>query len=235
VPTLVEGLLARYGALPAASGATSAAAARPGIVHRLDKDTTGVLVCALTAQAHAALARQFHDKVDVRREYVALLDGVPPRATITHESYLMRDPKNRLRFASVPKALHEAQAGTRGPKRRYAKSVFTVRDVYGHRLALASVRLYTGRTHQIRVHARDLGCPVVGDLVYGRAPSLPTTFSAAARAVVAAVERQLLHARLLGVKHPITGQELQFTAEYPDDFARVLATLKPFATGPISC
>jgi 23S rRNA pseudouridine1911/1915/1917 synthase len=228
-PTLVQGLLHHCGALGHGRAPDPTAWARPGIVHRLDKDTSGVMVCAKTDRAHAALARQFHDKTALEREYVALLDGLLGEALVVRESYLYRDPANRLRFAS-------SAPPPPGVKARYAKSLFRREHEYGHRLTLAAVRLYTGRTHQIRVHARDLHCPVIGDALYGRPTQLPASFPAAVQAAVRRVPRQLLHARRLGFAHPTSGARLTFEAEIPNDFSEVIAVLAPFKNaggGPI--
>jgi 23S rRNA pseudouridine1911/1915/1917 synthase len=234
-PTLVEGLLHHCGTLGSPPAGSPLAVARPGIVHRLDKDTSGVIVCAKTDQAHAGLARQFHDKTN-RREYVALLDGVLKPARREHVSYLHRDPGVRVRFASTGVEAYEAlrrersEAALRGYRR--AQSLFQTEAVYGGRLTLARVVLKTGRTHQIRVHAKDLGAPVWGDAVYGKTSQLPAAFDATLRARLAAVSRQLLHAALLGFTHPVSGRSLVFEASYPPDFEAVLAALAPYRQTP---
>lgn len=234
--TLVQALIAHVGKMPAAATRDPMAALRPGVVHRLDKDTTGAMVLAKTDLALAHLAKQFHDKTDIMREYVALLDGVMPRDEIIHESYLFRDPRSRLRFASMTVAemeqLIEDHGGRKPTRYRLARSAFKRATVFGGRLTLARVRLFTGRTHQIRVHAKDLGLPVVGDLVYHRPTELPQTFPEAVRLQVASTRRQMLHARLLGFRHPTTGETMRFEAPYPADFAVLLQALRPFAESP---
>ncbi len=232
-PTLVQGLLAHCGAMSVAEGGDvpEQYAGRPGIVHRLDKDTSGVMVCAKTAEAHRILAKQFQDKTNFR-EYIVLLDGVMPRQEVDHESYLFRDPQSRVRFSgmSVPEYRRLVKSGhVPGGKVRYARSVFTRVAVYGERLTLARVRLYTGRTHQIRVHAKELGWPVVGDVVYHRPVQLPSTFPPTIRQALAAVPRQMLHARALGFIHPADGRKLLFEAPYPPDFQAIVELLKPYA------
>lgn len=222
-PTLVQGLL--HHVVRAGAKLSDGGPLRPGIVHRLDKDTSGVVVVAKTDAAHAALARQFHDKTN-HRVYVTLLDGVLPRGDIEIESYLFRDPNNRLKFASLPLADYENRQMTRG---RYARSRFKRECIYGHRLTLARVILATGRTHQIRVHARELGLPIVGDPVYNRPTQLPASFAASARMAVASVSRQMLHAELLGFQHPVSGEDMQFNSPYPKDFLDLLAILEPYA------
>jgi 23S rRNA pseudouridine1911/1915/1917 synthase len=227
-PTLVQGLLAHV----AGGGAqlSSGAPLRPGIVHRLDKDTTGVVVVAKSDAAHASLAKQFHDKTNLRA-YAALLDGSMGASEIVHESYLYRDPRDRLRFASMPVDEYRARGLTAG---RYARSRFLREKIYGHRLTLARVVLSTGRTHQIRVHAADLRLPIVGDPVYNRPTQLPKSFDPAARAAALGATRQMLHAQLLGFMHPATGAQLQFTAPYPEDFRHLLELLDPYAQTPNS-
>ncbi len=224
--TLAEGLLyylQNNGPLPGTGD-------RPGIVHRLDKDTSGVIVCAKTSRAHAGLAKQFQEKTN-HRSYVALVDGVLPAGECDVESYLYRDPINRLRFASMPSDLvAERFAGAEPPAGwRWAKSHFQVESIYNERLSRVRVTLHTGRTHQIRVHAAVLGAPIVGDLVYHQRTQLPHTFPAPTRALIAGIERQMLHAETLGFEHPLTGQPLRFQAPLPADFAAVLAALQPFA------
>jgi RluA family pseudouridine synthase len=189
-------------------------------VHRLDKDTTGVMVCAKTEAALTALAEQFRDKTKIAREYVAILDGALPAGDVFVESYLYRDPGSRVRFASMSGEEHarRAAAGTL-PRARYAKSVFRADEVLagcGARATLARVRLFTGRTHQIRVHARELKAPVLGDATYGRADG------------VSGAARQMLHARLLAFAHPASGERLRFEAPYPADFATVLEKRRGF-------
>lgn len=225
-PTLVQGLL--HYVQSKGSALSSASPLRPGIVHRLDKDTTGAVVIAKTDAVHAALAKQFHDKTN-KRVYYALLDGVMNRVEVQHESYLFRDPRDRLRFASLPLAEYRARGMEIG---RYARSLFKCERIYGHRLTLARVVLATGRTHQIRVHALDLGLPIVGDAVYNHPTQLPNSFAAAVRGEVLMARRQMLHAAELGFTHPITGQFLQFSAPYPNDFRKLLEMLEPYAQMP---
>lgn len=238
-PTLVAGLLHHCGHLGAparfrAPGAVEDPTAwtRPGIVHRLDRDTSGVLVCAKTDRAHAHLTRQFHDKVRLQREYLALLDGTLAAEAVTHTSWLYRDPVNRLKFSSLSCADYSARLAA-APRRdggplpgmRWARSHFYRQAVFGQRLTLARVRLDTGRTHQIRLHALDLRAPVVGDPLYHRPTQLPLGFSLEVRRQLAAVRRQLLHARLLVFEHPNTGEVMRFETPPPEDFAAILRLL----------
>jgi 23S rRNA pseudouridine1911/1915/1917 synthase len=204
-PTLVQGLLYHVGPSglghPQSGYEDPLASLRPGIVHRLDKDTSGVMVCAKSDRAHADLAKQFQDKKTLRREYGALLDGRLSQDDMVFESWLKRDPVTRVTFASSKSPL---------PGARYAKSHFRVEEVFLGRLSLVKVRLFTGRTHQIRVHAKDLGAPIIGDLVYHRPTVLPAQWPSSVRQAVTAISRQLLHARLLSFRHPLTQGEMAF-------------------------
>jgi 23S rRNA pseudouridine1911/1915/1917 synthase len=225
-PTLVQGLLHHCQQLSSGDGID---AMRPGIVHRLDKDTTGVMVCAKTDRAHAALAKQFQDKESLVREYQALLDGMMGQDEIVYSSYIHRDPVNRLRMASMTEAQYSLLPERKRPARlRLAKSRFSRDAVFGQRLTLARVRLYTGRTHQIRVHAKALGLAVVGDPLYNRPLQLPLVFSPEIRSQVSNISRQMLHAQRLDLKHPVSGTQLSFRADIPADFLGLLEALAPF-------
>jgi 23S rRNA pseudouridine1911/1915/1917 synthase len=164
---------------------------RPGIVHRLDKDTSGVLVVAKTAAAHAALVAQFAAHT-VGKEYLALVWGVPRRAAGTIEQPIGRHPVHRQKMGVVARG--------RAARTRYETLAA------GPLAALLRLHLDTGRTHQIRVHLAHLGHPVVGDTVYGRAR----------RGLV--FSRQMLHAHALRLAHPRDGRPLAFTAPVPADF-----------------
>ncbi|MES2744430.1 MAG: RluA family pseudouridine synthase [Bdellovibrionota bacterium] len=202
---------------------------RPGIVHRLDKETTGVMVLAKTTDALRHLAAQFKDKSNFR-EYVTLLDGVLPSDEMMIESYLYRDPRHRLRFASMTPEEYQIEVlnGRDMQGYRYAKSFFNKRKVYGNRLTLATVRLSTGRTHQIRVHARTLKCAVVGDNLYAPTLRLPQGFAPDIRTILESADRQLLHARRLGIIHPVDGRRLAFEAPLPSTFRSVLELLEKY-------
>lgn len=223
-PTLVSGILAHCHQLSSIGQEMQ----RPGIVHRLDKDTSGLLVVAKTDQAHLGLAEQFKAKSNVR-EYVALLNGNLALPKTVVESYLTRDPEHRTRFKSLP--VNEANTARHKVDRglRWSKSEFFRECVYGERLTFARVKLYTGRTHQIRVHAQKLGAPVVGDPVYGQVQNLPKSFSPEVSFAIAAIKRQLLHAERLGFSHPVMQKYLEFSVDPPDDFAQILKLLSPYA------
>ncbi len=224
-PTLVEGVLAWLGR----AGAEGSENIRPGVVHRLDKDTTGLMVYAKSEYAHFHLAKQFAAK-QIPREYLALLDGYLALPRLEYESYLFRDPSHRQRFASLSldAFVRRFPGGGQHPGFRWAKSVFERQQSFGERISLAKISLYTGRTHQIRVHAKALQCPVLGDQVYNQAHEFPQSFSVPIRRAVAGLKRQMLHAFKLGFIHPLSGQEMHFSAPPPRDFQDLVDLLAPF-------
>jgi 23S rRNA pseudouridine1911/1915/1917 synthase len=174
---------------------------RPGIVHRLDKDTSGLIVVAKNDAAHRELQRQFKAR-EIEKVYLALLDGCPPTDTGRVEAAIGRDPRDRKRMAVVA----ERQG-------RLAVTEYKVLEKFPAH-ALVEARLLTGRTHQIRLHFAYLKCPIVGDTVYGRrTPSLP-------------VARQCLHAARLTLRLPGSGEAKTFTAPLPDDLSRALKSLR---------
>jgi 23S rRNA pseudouridine1911/1915/1917 synthase len=208
---------------------------RPGIVHRLDKDTTGVMVVAKSDVAHAHLSKQFHDKTNFR-QYVALMNGAFPEGDWVRDSYLHRDPRERTRFASMDVNVYEHKKQREGmddlPGYRFARTVFKREALYGNVLSLVSLKLFTGRTHQIRLHASDLGCPILGDQTYGKSPVClgRSIFNPDLEGMIASIERQMLHAWVLGFTHPVSGKWLQFEAPLPSDFAKLLQRLEPYKT-----
>lgn len=185
---------------------------RPGIVHRLDKDTSGLMAVAKTDAAHAGLSALFADHGrtgSLVRDYLAFVWGVPERRHGTIDAELGRDPNNRLKVGVVP-------AG----KGRAAVTHWDRERQFGDAAALIRCRLETGRTHQIRVHLTAMGHPLIGDAVYGtgfrtKVARLPP----ASRAAALELERQALHAATLGFDHPITGAPLRFDAPLPQDLA----------------
>jgi 23S rRNA pseudouridine1911/1915/1917 synthase len=182
---------------------------RPGIVHRLDRDTSGVIAVAKTESAHAALAVQFHDRT-VFKQYAALVHGVVEGDSGRIEEPLGRNPRNRILMAVV-----------RGG--RPALSLWRVRQRF-QRFTLLDVEIKTGRTHQIRVHLAWLKHPVVGDEIYNSGRD-KTTPNRTERAAVAALGRQFLHAERLGFAHPHTGEALRFHAPLPTDLVQLLGKL----------
>ena len=208
--TLVNALLAHCGPSLAGIGGVE----RPGIVHRLDKDTSGLLVVAKTEAAIVGLQRQFADH-SAARTYSAVVWGVPNPLEGTIEGPIGRHPVDRQRMAIVRRGGREAVT-------RYR----TVRRV-GSRAALLECRLATGRTHQIRVHLSSRGHPLVGDPVYGRSRGARQAGNdPAARAALDGFSRQALHAATLGFSHPITGMWLEFESPMPQDMGALLGRLE---------
>jgi 23S rRNA pseudouridine1911/1915/1917 synthase len=218
--TLVNALIAHCGASLSGIGGVR----RPGIVHRLDKDTSGLLVVAKNDAAHQGLSAQFADHGrtgPLKREYRALAWGVPREAKGTVEAALGRSPHNREKMAVV--------TADRG---RHAVTHYAVLEALraGGEAPLASLlacRLETGRTHQIRVHLAHLGHPLLGDATYGagfrtKAARLPE----AAREALADLGRQALHAAVLGFSHPRTGENLRFESPLPAALAHLLQALR---------
>jgi 23S rRNA pseudouridine1911/1915/1917 synthase len=188
---------------------------RPGIVHRLDKGTSGLMVVAKNDAAHRALATQFAGRT-VEKEYLALVLGTPRLKEGTVDAAIGRDPHHRQRMS------------VRAPRGREARSAWRVVETF-EGAALLRVRIHTGRTHQIRVHLSSLGHPVAGDATYG-GKRTPSSRSAAARAALTGLTRPALHAARLSFVHPRTGQRLAFESPLPPDLAAVLERLRA-ATG----
>jgi 23S rRNA pseudouridine1911/1915/1917 synthase len=185
---------------------------RPGIVHRLDKDTTGVIVVARTDAAHRELARQFHDR-EVKKTYLALTHGVPRKAKGVIDAPLGRHPKDRKRQAVV-------EGG------RAAQTAYTTREAWA-RHAFVELRPKTGRTHQIRVHLKSLGTPILADATYGRSAAFTTRDAGIQEAPTRALlERHALHAASLSFNHPTSGERLTFEAPLPADMQATLAALR---------
>jgi 23S rRNA pseudouridine1911/1915/1917 synthase len=185
------------------------AGTRPGIVHRLDKDTSGLMVVAKTESTHEALADQFRER-QVFKSYVALVHGVVSSNSGRIDQPIARDPKNRTRMAVV--------AGG-----RQSFSIYKVRQRF-NAFTLLDVELKTGRTHQIRVHLAWLKHPVVGDEIYGGGRD-NTVRDASLRAQIRKLGRQFLHAEQLGFTHPKTGEAMRFTSELPLELSSLLSAL----------
>jgi 23S rRNA pseudouridine1911/1915/1917 synthase len=183
---------------------------RPGLVHRIDKDTSGLLVVAKTEHAMAHLAQQFFDKTS-ERSYLALVWGEPTDDKGTVEGHLGRDPKNRLLMTVFPEADQGKEAVTH----------YEVVERFGY-VTLLKCRLETGRTHQIRAHMKYIGHPLFNDVRYGGNKILKgTTFTKYKQFVencFKILPRQALHAQSLGFVHPKTGEKLQFQSQLPEDF-----------------
>ncbi len=195
---------------------------RPGIVHRLDKDTSGLMVVAKTDQAHKGLADQFaaHGKDGkLERAYKALVWSAPTRTRGHVDAPLGRKPNNRLKQAILKHGGKEAVT-------HYEVLQNFLSDENGPVLCLLKCTLETGRTHQIRVHMAHIGCPVIGDDTYGsgfktRIHKLPEK----AQSRVKALKRQALHAYLIGFEHPVTGKTMRFESDLPSDFSAVIDSL----------
>ncbi len=222
--TLVNALLAHCGESLSGIGGV----ARPGIVHRIDKDTTGLVVVAKHDAAHAGLAQLFA-KHDLERVYYAVTRGAPSERSARIENRLVRSQDDRRKYVVA-----------RDPNTNAGKVAITqywTVETYGQQAdapagrpaaALIECRLYTGRTHQIRAHLAHAGAPLIGDPLYGRQRAFKADGprAAEAEAAVRAFPRQALHAAVLGFKHPISGAELRFTSALPADMAGLLAVLR---------
>jgi len=195
--TLVDALLAA--GMPLARGDERE---RPGIVHRLDRGTSGLLVVAKSVEAQIGLAAVFRAH-EAHREYVAIVDGVPDPPSATIDAPIARDPNQRTRFAVSPTG-------------RPAVTLYDVTDA-GDRAAVLDVRLQTGRTHQVRVHLAAVGHPVSGDSAYG---------ASAALAAALGLDRPALHARRLGFTHPVTGERVDVAEPLPADLAAAVERLR---------
>jgi 23S rRNA pseudouridine1911/1915/1917 synthase len=202
--TLVNALLYRMGPLEAGDPS------RPGIVHRLDKLTSGVMLIAKNNLAHRQLAQQFKSR-EVKKEYVALVYGCPSPPSGTINIPLGRDPKNRKKMSP------------RAHRKRTAVTHYILEEDYGI-VSLLGIRIETGRTHQIRVHLSQKGHPIVGDSLYGanRIRSLPAGLYVAAKEL----QRLFLHSRRLQFRHPRSGELLSFQAPLAEELQRFLAAVR---------
>ncbi len=213
--TLVNALIAHCGDSLSGIGGVK----RPGIVHRLDKDTSGLLVVAKTDRAHKGLSEQFaahgHDG-RLERSYLALVWGVPEKRKGTINVSLARSSANRTKIAPSQSAA--------------ARSAITHYEVLQSFAVVSLIRctLETGRTHQIRVHMAHIGHPVMGDQTYGSGfKSAVTKLPEPAREALKTLNRQALHATTLGFEHPATGRNIRLESALPFDIERLLAALTP--------
>ena len=192
--TLVNALLAHCGALSCVGGVT-----RPGIVHRLDKDTSGIIIAAKTDRAHQSLSAQLKDRT-LSRTYVAVVRGKPKSTEGIIETSIGRHPVHRKKMAVLKKGGRVAVSSYRVAQELEGASV-------------VEVSLRTGRTHQVRVHMKHIGCPIAGDTVYGRGGGgFP-------------IKRQALHAWRLAFTHPATGRRMELAAPLADDMAGLIRAL----------
>lgn len=213
--TLINGLLYHFGQLPKNSNN------RPGLVHRIDKDTSGLLVVAKTEHAMAHLAQQFHDKTS-QRQYLALVWGDVDGEKGTIDGHLGRDPKNRLLMTVFPEADHGKHAVTH----------YEVVERFGY-VTLVRCMLETGRTHQIRAHMKHKGHTLFSDARYGGDKILKgTTFTKYKQFVdncFKQLPRQALHAQTLGFTHPETKKNMSFECPLPQDFEGALTKWRNYA------
>jgi len=211
--TLVNALLHRFGTLSEVGGQM-----RPGIVHRLDRATSGLMVVAKNDESHRRLARQFSSR-EVHKTYVALVHGWLKQERGTIRSAISRDAQRRIRMT------------TRGSGGREAITHYVVKKklntVYG-KFALLELKIETGRTHQIRVHLSSINHPVVGDTLYGAARELKSESGkvrAAGQARTVTLDRNFLHSAALELKHPKTGELMRFSSAPPAELETLLADL----------
>ena len=212
--TLVNALLHHCGDLAGIGGKV-----RPGIVHRLDKDTSGVLVIAKNDAAQTALSAQFKARA-VAKTYLAVVSGVPDRTGGQIDLPVGRHPVHRKKMSTTTRKGREAITLWR-VKKRYMGA------------ALLEVDLKTGRTHQIRVHCAAMGHPILGDSVYGRSKAVRQSVKGKPELlrILSAVRRQILHAARLSFRHPDSGDQLTFEAPMPRDMAEVVEGLRSLSQG----
>jgi 23S rRNA pseudouridine1911/1915/1917 synthase len=215
--TLVNALLHRVRDLPGVGGE-----ARPGIVHRLDRDTSGVLLVAKTDLAHASLSRQMKRR-SIGKQYLALVAGVPRVRKGEVAFAIGRDPRDRKRM----KAFRAADPAP--PGAREARTLYEIeREWFAMGLTLLRCRLITGRTHQIRVHLAASGLPVVGDPVYGR-PRYDRVTDRDLGRRLSEFPRQALHAERISFCHPATNEPIDIVAPIPEDLAGLLRAIEDAA------
>ncbi|MCU4653143.1 RluA family pseudouridine synthase [Roseibacterium sp. SDUM158016] len=226
--TLVNALLHHFGDDLSGIGGEK----RPGIVHRIDKDTSGLLVVAKSDRAHHGLAAQFADH-SIEREYQALCHGVPnladPRLRGVRGVHVTSDGTIRITTQLARHKTDRQRQAVLFQGGRHAVTHLRVEENFAGSAARVSCRLETGRTHQIRVHMAHIGHGLIGDPVYGGRRRVSEKALGPAAAMVAAFTRQALHAATLGFVHPATGEALRFAAPLPEDMAELLEALRAAA------
>jgi 23S rRNA pseudouridine1911/1915/1917 synthase len=209
--TLVNALLHHFGKLSQVGGAS-----RPGIVHRLDKETSGLLLVAKSDSAHRKLAEQFSGRA-VKKTYLALVHGWPRQEKGTVSVPISRDRVRRIRMTTRRSTGREATTHYQTQQR--------LETLWG-KFALLEVKIETGRTHQIRVHLASLGHPVVGDTLYGAPRQLRRVAGKAGNSSPPQLERNFLHAASLEFEHPKSGKRVRFAASLPDDLKKFLTSVR---------
>ena len=195
---------------------------RPGIVHRLDKDTSGVLVAAKTDSAHLDLSSQFKQHT-VKRQYQALVWGVPDKEFGVVDASMARHPVRRKEMSIVKSNDDRESINIKGKHAVTHWRVLKRFDI----ASLLACRLETGRTHQIRVHLTSIGHPLIGDKLYGKSPLKNCSgFSVELIQTIKSFRRHALHAELLGFKHPVTEEWCEFKTNLPEDFSHLLTELQ---------
>ena len=207
--TLVHGLLHHCDDLSGIGGIL-----RPGIVHRLDKDTSGLLVVAKNDNAHNFLISQFKNS-KVNKKYIALVHGIPKNREGIIDLPISRHPVKRKEMAVSPLS-----------KGKNALTIWKIQETLGDKFAILSVTIKTGRTHQIRVHMSHIGHPVVGDPAYGFKTTWWRKNTNYSKEILDSVNRQMLHSEYLGFFHPDTKEYIEFKAPIPRDMNRVIDNLK---------
>ncbi len=191
---------------------------RKGIVHRLDKDTSGILVVAKNDSVHADLAQQFKAH-SITRKYLCFSVGKPTLKSGTIDKKIRRHPKKRTIFCAIDKETNDGLG-------KNAKTDWKILQTF-QTIHLLECRLHTGKTHQIRVHLSSIGMPLLGDKTYGKQkPSLLQNFNDTQKEVIASFSRQALHAVELGFQHPVSKKELFFSRPMPQDMEDLLNCLK---------
>jgi 23S rRNA pseudouridine1911/1915/1917 synthase len=208
--TLVHGLLHHCNDLSGIGGIL-----RPGIVHRLDKDTSGLLVVAKNDNAHNFLSSQFKNS-KVSKKYIALVHGIPQGDEGTIDLPISRHPVKRKEMA------------VSSVKGKNALTIWKIKEILGKKFALLSVTIKTGRTHQIRVHMSHIGHPVVGDPVYGFKSAWWKKNTNCSKEMLDSIKRQMLHSEYLGFLHPDTKEYSEFRSPVPQDMNLAIEKIKTF-------
>ena len=192
---------------------------RPGIVHRLDKDTSGLIVVAKNDIVHVKLSEQFKEKT-AQRVYWAFTFGSPKDPQGTVQSFLGRNPQHRKKMSSL------LQTDSENPVGKWAVTHYSRLQQHTSGISLLECRLETGRTHQIRVHLNDLNCPILGDQLYGGLKRSKNLKSVQLRALIKKLNRVALHAKELHFTHPQSGQKVAFMAPLPPELQQFISELK---------